>query len=175
MRSLALHVLASAQRQKLLTAYVDQYHTFDAEHATHTGLDLAQLVLVRPHTPDEARQIVHALVTTRAIDVLVLDHLPVTHARDAQRMGDALAHLLPTLAGAAITLLVLRPIATHGGVPEGDALAHSAAVRLLLQHDRWQERHGDVYGYSARVFVLKHPHASMPAPVPVTFTVPSVC
>ncbi|MDP9309692.1 MAG: DNA recombination/repair protein RecA [Chloroflexota bacterium] len=173
-RSLALQILREAQRQKLLTAYVDQHHTFDAEHAAHVGLHLAQLLLVRPQTPDEARQIIHAVVTTRAIDVIVLDYLPVAQARDTQRTADALAHLLPALAGAAITLLVLHPVALHRAARDGDALAHSAAVRLLLEHERWHARHDDVWGYDARVHVLKHPRGGSPAPIPITFTVPPV-
>src|SRR5512136_2494209 len=73
MATLALKVVARAQAMGDMTAYLDLGYTFDPDYAARCEVNLKHLLLVRPHTGDEALEILHSLVAGRGIGILIFD------------------------------------------------------------------------------------------------------
>lgn len=180
MRTLALRILAHAQQQSELTAYLDLQQTFDPEYAAYCGVDLAHVLLVRPANGHEALTIVQALVATREVGAIVVDGTDAIVAeRQGQRtLANALCRCLPLLSGAQAALIFLTPCddpsRTITGTHPGDALAHSAAVRLFLEHEHWLHERDDVSGYQIKVSVLKHKRAPAIPPTSLSINLPAV-
>ena len=163
MATLALKVLASAQAQRDMAAYVDLSYTFDPDYAARCGVKPDKLLLVRPHSGGQALEIIHTLVASRGVGVLALNsvsHL-MAEAHGPQAISAALRQLSSTLARSACACLFLTPLhfgaaASPDNYPSGFALPHYAAVRLLIEKERWIRKQRDVGGYQARVTVLKN-------------------
>lgn len=185
MTTLALQVIAQAQAAGDTAIYVDLGYTFDPDYAACCGVNPAHLLLVRPRTAGEALEMVEALVASHGTGVLVFDsvaHLqtarPGSLARepgDAQAMPGVLRRLLGPLAGSPCALIFLTPLASGEATasrnyPRGLALPDYAAVRLLLQRERWIYRPRAIYGYQARVTVLKNKLAAAGRQVVITIT-----
>ncbi|MEC7818628.1 MAG: ATPase domain-containing protein, partial [Pseudomonadota bacterium] len=71
--TLALHVLAEAQKQGGTVAFVDAEHALDPVYARKLGVDIDELIVSQPDTGEQALEIVDTLVRSNAIDVLVVD------------------------------------------------------------------------------------------------------
>ena len=157
--TLALKFLEQAQRQKDSgqVAYVDQALCFDPDYAHRCGLDLSRLLVGTTHDLPEALATTEALARSGSLTALVFDALDFfwTEPRSAALLTATLNRLPPFLARSGTTLLVLHE-APDLHSPALSALAHTAAVRLLLTRERWLRRGGDVRGYQARVEVLKN-------------------
>lgn len=180
MRTLALRILAHAQRQGELTAYLDLQETFDPEYAAYCEVDLAHVLLVRPAHGDEALAIVHALLATGEVGAIVVDGTDgiTGEQQGQQKLANALCRCLPLLGGAQTALIFLTPCdepsRTITGTHPADALAHSAAVRLCLEHEHWLHEQDDVSGYQVKVSVLKHKRAPAIPPTSLTINLPAV-
>jgi len=148
--TLALHCIAQAQAQGAIAAIIDIGRTFDPLEAASRGIDLRWLLIVRPEDAEEGLAIAGALLSGRAVDLLLVDlpeRLPARHEASLRRVA---AHARRTGA----RLLVLEP-AGLGGQLRG-ALAEVVGLRLELEHRDWLRLGRDVVGRRIGVNVAKN-------------------
>lgn len=178
MATLALKAIANAQANGDTVAYVDLSYTFDPDYALRCGVSPDKLLLVRPHSGEEALEILYALIASRGTGVLVFDsasHL-VTQSHGPQVLSTVLRRLAGVLtrspcAAIFLTALHFGDAASMDNYPSGFALPHYATVRLLIEKEEWIRKRRDVRGYRARVTVLKNKLGSpgKSAPISITF------
>src|SRR3546814_367337 len=89
--TLALHVIAEAQKNGGTAAFVDAEHALDPVYAKKLGVDIDELIVSQPDTGEQALEIVDTLVRSNAIDVLVIDSVAalVPRAEIEGEMGDS--------------------------------------------------------------------------------------
>jgi recombination protein RecA len=89
--TLALHIIAEAQKMGGITAYVDAEHALDPIYASRLGVNLDDLLISQPDTGEQALEIVETLVRSGAIDVIVVDSVAalVPKAEIDGDMGDS--------------------------------------------------------------------------------------
>lgn len=176
--TLALHVVAEAQKSGGLALYVDAEHALDTEYAKMLGVDVDRLYLAQPTTGDEALEIMDAIIRSGAVDVVVLDSVAalVPKAELDGEMGDAhvgiqarmMSQALRKLGGginksktAAIFINQLREkIGVMYGNPEttpgGRALKFWASVRLEVRRGDPIKVGTDQVGARTKVKVVKN-------------------
>jgi recombination protein RecA len=176
--TLTLHIVAEAQRQGGLAAFVDAEHALDPEYARKLGVDIDNLLVSQPDSGEQALEITEVLVRSGAIDVLVVDSVAalVPKAELEGEMGDshvglqarlmsqALRKLTGIVARSRTTLIFINQIREKIGVmfgnPEtttgGRALKFYASVRLDIRRIG-QIKEGDQdIGSRTRVKVVKN-------------------
>jgi recombination protein RecA len=175
MSTIVLTLMARAQAQGDLVAYLDLPTTFDAEYAAWCGLELAALTLIRPRQLTDALDIVYALLASGGLGVLVIDDLSrmIDAQRGAALLETALRVWRGALATSACALIVLtrlpyRPAAIRSLGFQGSLLGHAAAVRLHIAHAAWLEHPDPPLGCRSRITVLKHQLAPPGAEAHVT-------
>jgi len=176
--TLALHVVANAQRQGGAAAYIDAEHALDVEYAKKLGVDIDNLLVSQPDTGEQGLEITEILVRSGAVDVVVIDSVAalVPKAEIEGDMGDSLPGLqarlmsqaLRKLAGAinrsrtsVIFINQLREkIGVMFGNPEtttgGRALKFYASVRLDMRRIGPVKEREVVIGNHVRVKVVKN-------------------
>jgi recombination protein RecA len=89
--TLALHVVAEAQRQGGICAYIDAEHAMDPDYAEKLGVDIDQLLISQPDSGEQALEIAETLVRSASIDVIVIDSVAalVPRAEIDGEMGDS--------------------------------------------------------------------------------------
>ncbi|MBE7557376.1 MAG: hypothetical protein HS126_40580 [Anaerolineales bacterium] len=154
MTTLALKVIANAQAERDMAAYLDLGAIFDPDYASRCGVNLSKLLLVRPQTVQEALEITHSLIGSRGVGVLIFDS--VTHLladpTNVQFLSAALNKMLPTLAKSPCAPIFLTSLPT----PLVDFTLPHTTVRLLFEKERWLNKGRDIRGYEARVSVQKN-------------------
>jgi recombination protein RecA len=148
--TLALHCIAQAQAQGAIVAIVDIGRMFDPLEAASRGIDLRWLLIVRPQEPEEGLAIAAALLSGRAVDLLLLDlpeRLPLRHEASLRRLAAHARH-------SAARLIVLEPAGLDG--PLHGALAEVVGLRLELEHRNWLRLGRDVVGRRIAVNVAKN-------------------
>lgn len=148
--TLALHWMARAQAAGAIVAYLDLGRTFDPLEAVSRGIDLRWLLVLRPANADEGFALAAALVSGRAIDVLVADlpeRLPVRHDATLRRLA---AHARRAEA----RLILLEPSSLTAALHS--ALAETVGLRLELEQHGWLRLGRDVIGRRIRVNVAKN-------------------
>jgi recombination protein RecA len=163
MSTIVLTLMARAQVQGDVVAYMDLSCTFDPEYAASIGIDLAALLLMRPPTAADALELLHALATSGGVGVLVVDSLALlqSESRDAPLLAQALRILPGPLAASpcaliALTLLPYSPTMTRSFGFSGSLLGHTAALRLHVAREDWLPTGLGLPGATACVTVLKH-------------------
>ncbi len=176
--TLALQIIAEAQLQGGICAFVDAEHALDPEYAANIGVNIDQLYVSQPGTGEEALEIMDALVRTGAIDVIVLDSVAalVPKAEIEGDMGDAhvgmqarlMSQAMRKIGGSisktgtvAIFINQLREkIGVMFGNPEttpgGRALKFWSSVRLDVRRVDSLKQGTDVVGNRVRVKVVKN-------------------
>jgi len=176
--TLALHVIAQAQKMGGVAAYIDAEHAFDPVYAERLGVDLDDLLIAQPDTGEQALEIAETLVRSGAVDVVVIDSVAalVPRAEIEGEMGDAhvglqarlMSQALRKLTGAisrsktaVIFINQLRmKIGVMYGNPEtttgGNALKFYASVRLDIRKIDAIKEGADTVGIRARVKVVKN-------------------
>ena len=176
--TLALHVVANAQRQGGAAAYIDAEHALDVEYAKKLGVDIDNLLVSQPDTGEQGLEITEILVRSGAVDVVVIDSVAalVPKAEIEGDMGDSLPGLqarlmsqaLRKLAGAinrsrtsVIFINQLREkIGVMFGNPEtttgGRALKFYASIRLDIRRIASLKEGDVVIGSRAKVKVVKN-------------------
>jgi RecA/RadA recombinase len=146
--TLALRAIAEAQAQGAIAAWLDGSRSLDPLEAVARGVDLRWLIVLRPHDPTEGFWLAGALLTGRAVDLLVVDLPP--------RLGSAHEPLLRRLAAHArrlgVRLILLAP--PDAGVLQG-ALAEVSSLRLELERRAWIRLGRDIVGQHTAVTVAK--------------------
>ncbi len=176
--TLALQIVAEAQLNGGICAFVDAEHALDPDYARNIGVNIDQLYVSQPGTGEEALEIMDALVRTGAIDVIVLDSVAalVPKAEIEGEMGDAhvgiqarlMSQAMRKIGGSisktgtvAIFINQLREkIGVMYGNPEttpgGRALKFWASVRLDVRRVDSLKQGTDVVGNRVRVKVVKN-------------------
>lgn len=176
--TVALHVVAEAQRRGGIAAFIDAEHALDAAYAAKVGVDLDQLLISQPDTGEQALEIAEALVRSGAIDVIVIDSVAalVPRAEIEGEMGDAhvglqarlMSQALRKLTGAisksrTITIFINQireKVGVMFGNPEttpgGRALKFYASVRLEVRRAETLKQGNEVIGSRTRVKVVKN-------------------
>ncbi|MTI94504.1 MAG: recombinase RecA [Firmicutes bacterium] len=176
--TVALHVVAEAQRMGGTAAFVDAEHALDPAYARKLGVNLDDLYVSQPDTGEQALEIAEALVRSGAVDVVVVDSVAalVPKAEIEGEMGDShvglqarlMSQALRKLSGAIskskTTAIFINQIREKVGVmfgnpevtPGGRALKFYASVRLDVRRIESLKRGNDVVGNRTRVKVVKN-------------------
>jgi recombination protein RecA len=105
--TLALHIVAEAQKVGGIAAYIDAEHAMDAEYAGHLGVNIDDLLISQPDSGEQALEIAEALVRSNGVDVIVIDSVAalVPRAELDGEMGDSLPGLQARLMSQALRKL----------------------------------------------------------------------
>ena len=105
--TLALHIVAEAQKAGGVAAYIDAEHAMDAEYAGKLGVNIDQLLISQPDSGEQALEIAEALVRSNGVDVIVIDSVAalVPRAELDGEMGDSLPGLQARLMSQALRKL----------------------------------------------------------------------
>lgn len=176
--TLALHVVAEAQKMGGEAAFIDAEHALDPVYAKKLGVDIDNLIVSQPDTGEQALEITESLIRSGALDVIVVDSVAalVPKAEIDGDMGDShmglqarlMSQALRKLAGAinkSKTVLIFinqlrEKIGVMFGNPEtttgGRALKFYASVRLDIRKIENIKQDGEVKGSRVRVKVIKN-------------------
>ena len=176
--TLALHVIAEAQKLGGEAAFIDAEHALDPVYAKHLGVDIDNLIVSQPDTGEQALEITEALIRSGALDVVVVDSVAalVPKAEIDGDMGDShmglqarlMSQALRKLAGAinkSKTVLIFinqlrEKIGVMFGNPEtttgGRALKFYASVRMDIRKIENIKQDGEIVGSRARVKIVKN-------------------
>jgi recombination protein RecA len=176
--TLALHVVAEAQKRGGICGFIDAEHALDTVYARKLGVDLEQLLISQPDTGEQALEIADTLVRSGAIDVLVIDSVAALTPKaelegemgeqlpglQARLMSQALRKLTGSIAKSRCMVIFINQIRMKIGVmfgsPEttsgGNALKFYASVRLDIRRIGAIKEREEVVGNQTRVKVVKN-------------------
>ena len=176
--TLALHIIAEAQKMNGEAAFIDAEHALDPVYAKHLGVDIDNLIVSQPDTGEQALEITESLVRSGALDIIVVDSVAalVPKAEIDGDMGDShmglqarlMSQALRKLAGAinkSKTVIIFinqlrEKIGVMFGNPEtttgGRALKFYASVRLDIRKIENIKQDGEIIGNRARVKIIKN-------------------
>ena len=164
--TLALHVIAEAQKTGGEAAFIDAEHALDPVYAKKLGVDIDNLIVSQPDTGEQALEITEALVRSGALDVIVVDSVAalVPKAEIDGDMGDSHMGLQARLMSQALRKLAGAINKSKTGVmfgnPEtttgGRALKFYASVRMDIRKVENIKQDGQVIGNRVRVKVIKN-------------------
>ncbi len=176
--TLALHVVAEAQKRGGICAFVDAEHALDPIYAQRLGVDIDELLISQPDTGEQALEIADTLVRSGAIDVLVIDSVAALtpKAELEGEMGDSLPGLQARLMSQALRKLtasisrsncmvifinqIRMKIGVMFGNPEtttgGNALKFYSSVRLDIRRIGSIKNRDEIIGNQTRVKVVKN-------------------
>ncbi len=176
--TLALHVIAEAQKNGGTAAFVDAEHALDPAYAKKLGVDIDNLIVSQPDTGEQALEIVDTLVRSNAIDVLVIDSVAALVPRaeiegemgdshvglQARLMSQSLRKLTGSISRSKCIVIFINQLRMKIGVmygnPEtttgGNALKFYASVRLDIRRTGQIKDRDDIVGNTTRVKVVKN-------------------
>jgi len=176
--TLALQVVAEAQKRGGIGAFIDAEHALDPAYARKLGVDVDELLISQPDTGEQALEIADTLVRSGAVDVLVVDSVAAlvpraelegemgdTHVGlQARLMSQALRKLTSSIARSHCMVIFINQIRMKIGVmfgnPEttsgGNALKFYASVRLDIRRIGQIKDRDEVVGNQTRVKVVKN-------------------
>lgn len=176
--TLALHIVAEAQKLGGVAAFVDVEHALDMMYAKNIGVNMENLLISQPDTGEQALDIVETLIRSGAIDVVVIDSVAALtpQAEIEGSMGDVHVGLLPRLMSKALRKLagvtnksrscviftnqIRQKIGVMFGNPEttpgGLALRFHASIRLEMRRAETMKDGSEITGNRIRVKVAKN-------------------
>ena len=176
--TLALHILAEAQKQGGEVAFVDAEHALDPVYAAALGVDTDNMLVSQPDTGEQALEITDALVRSGAVDAVVVDSVAALTPRaeiegemgdafvglQARLMSQALRKLAGTISKTNCVVIFINQLRMKIGVmygnPEtttgGNALKFYSSVRLDVRRVESIKEGGNVVGNKTRVKVVKN-------------------
>ena len=176
--TLALHVVAEAQKKGGIAAYVDAEHALDPVYARKLGVDIDEMLISQPDTGEQALEITDTLVRSGGVDIVVIDSVAALtpKAELEGEMGDSLPGLQARLMSQALRKLtasisksntivifinqIRMKIGIMFGNPEtttgGNALKFYSSVRLDIRRIGAIKDRDDVVGNQTRVKVVKN-------------------
>ena len=176
--TLALHVIAEAQKTGGTAAFVDAEHALDPGYAKTLGVNIDELIVSQPDTGEQALEIVDTLVRSNAVDVLVIDSVAALVPRaeiegemgdshvglQARLMSQSLRKLTGSISRSKCTVIFINQLRMKIGVmygnPEtttgGNALKFYASVRLDIRRIGQIKDRDDIVGNTTRVKVVKN-------------------
>jgi recombination protein RecA len=176
--TLALHIIAEAQKQNGLAAFVDAEHALDPTYARKLGADTVNLLVSQPDTGEQALEIVETLVRSGALDVVVVDSVAALVPRaelegemgdshmglQARLMSQALRKLTATVSKSNTSVIFINQLREKIGVmfgnPEtttgGRALKFYTSIRIDIRRIASIKEADVVVGNRTRVKVVKN-------------------
>ncbi|MDR7484149.1 MAG: recombinase RecA [Armatimonadota bacterium] len=176
--TLGYHIIAEAQREGGVAAFIDAEHALDPSYARAVGVDVDNLLLSQPDSGEQALEIAETLVRSGAVDVVVVDSVAALVPRaelegemgdahvglQARLMSQALRKLVGTISKSHTTVVFINQIREKIGVmfgsPEtttgGRALKFYASVRMEIRKTENLKSGDEVKGMRARVKVVKN-------------------
>ena len=176
--TLALHILAQAQKMGGEVAFVDAEHALDPDYAAALGVDIDSMLVSQPDTGEQALEITDALVRSGAVDVIVVDSVAALTPRaeiegemgdsfvglQARLMSQALRKLAGTIAKTNCVVIFINQIRLKIGVmygnPEtttgGNALKFYASVRIDIRRVEAIKDGSEIIGNRTRAKVIKN-------------------
>lgn len=176
--TLALHMVANAQKKGDAAAFVDAEHALDPEYAKKIGVNIDDLLVSQPDTGEQALDIVETLVRSNAVGIIIIDSVAAlvpraeiegemgdTHVgRQARLMSQALRKLTGVVSRTNVTVVFINQIRMKIGVmfgnPEtttgGQALKFYSSVRLEVRRAAQIKKGDEVVGNRVKVKVVKN-------------------
>jgi recombination protein RecA len=176
--TLALHVVAQAQKQGGIAAFIDAEHALDVMYARKLGVNCDDLLVSQPDTGEQALEIAEVLVRSGAMDVLVIDSVAALVPRaeiegemgdahvglQARLMSQALRKLTACISRSMTSVMFINQIRMKIGVmfgnpettPGGNALKFYSSVRLDIRRIGSIKDGQDIVGNRTRVRVVKN-------------------
>jgi len=176
--TLALHIVAEAQKAGGYAAYIDAEHAVDPEYSRNLGVDTDELLISQPDTGEQALEICETLVRSGAVDVIVIDSVAAlvpraelegdmgdTHVGlQARLMSQALRKLTGTVSRSNTTVIFINQIREKIGVmfgnpettPGGRALKFYSSIRMEIRRITSLKDGGEMVGSRVRVKVVKN-------------------
>jgi recombination protein RecA len=176
--TLAMHVVAEAQRNGGICAYIDAEHAMDPSYAAAIGVDIDELLISQPDTGEQALEIAALLVRSGALDIIVIDSVAALTPRaeiegemgdthvglQARLMSQALRKLTANLNKTSTIAVFINQLREKIGVmfgspettPGGRALKFYSSVRLDIRRVESIKDGGEVIGNRTKVKVVKN-------------------
>ena len=176
--TLALHIIAEAQKTGGYAAFIDAEHAMDAQYSKMLGVDIEELLVAQPDTGEQALEITETLVRSSALDVIVIDSVAALVPRaelegemgdshvglQARLMSQALRKLTGTVSRSNTAVVFINQIREKIGVmygnpettPGGRALKFYTSVRLDIRRIATIKDGTDIIGNRTRVKVVKN-------------------
>ncbi len=176
--TLALHMIAEAQRNKGIAAFIDAEHALDPIYAKNIGINIDELIIAQPDTGEQALEITESLVRSNAVDIIVIDSVAalVPKAEIEGDMGDASMGLQARLMSQALrkltaiinksrtTTVFVNQIREKIGIifgnpettPGGRALKFYASIRLDIRKKASIKKNEANVGIEVKVKVVKN-------------------
>jgi len=180
--TLTLHVVAEAQKQGGVCAFIDAEHAMDPDYAKKLGVDINNLLISQPDHGEQALEIVESLVRSGKVDVIVVDSVAALTPKDeiegdmgahhvgkqARLMSQALRKLTAITAKSKTVVIFINQIRMQIGVmfgnpettPGGKALKFYTSVRLDIRKIAQIKKGEEVVGARTKVKVVKNKVAS---------------
>ena len=176
--TVALHVVAEAQKDGGMAAFIDAEHALDPSYAQKLGVDIDNLLVSQPDTGEQALEIAEALVRSGAVDVIVVDSVAALVPRaeiegemgdshvglQARLMSQALRKLTGVVSKSNCTIIFINQLREKVGVmfgspettPGGRALKFYSSVRLDVRKSEPIKQGVDFVGNRTKVKVVKN-------------------
>ena len=176
--TLALHIVAEAQKLNGVCAFIDAEHAMDPEYSKKLGVKIEDLLISQPDNGEQALEIVDSLVRSGKIDVIVIDSVAALTPKDeiegdmgahhvgkqARLMSQALRKLTAIVAKSKTVVIFINQIRMQIGVmfgnpettPGGKALKFYTSVRLDIRRIAQIKKGDEVMGGRVRVKVVKN-------------------
>ncbi len=176
--TLGLHIIAEAQKQGGIAAYIDVEHALDPIYSSHCGVNVEDMLISQPDTGEQALEITEALVRSGAVDVIVIDSVAalVPRAELEGEMGDTqvalqarlMSQALRKLAGAigksGTAVVFINQLREKVGIvfgnpevtPGGRALKFYSSVRIDLRRVETIKQGDKAIGNRVRARVVKN-------------------
>lgn len=176
--TLALHIIAEAQKMNGICAFIDAEHAMDPEYSKRLGVKTNELLISQPDNGEQALEIVDSLVRSGKIDVIVIDSVAALTPKDeiegdmgafhvgkqARLMSQALRKLTAIVAKSKTVVIFINQIRMQIGVmfgnpettPGGKALKFYTSVRLDIRRIAQIKKGEEIMGGRVRVKVVKN-------------------
>lgn len=176
--TVSLHAIAAAQEAEGVAAFIDAEHALDPQYARNLGVDTDNLLLSQPDTGEQALEIVDALVSSGAVDIVVVDSVAALVPRaeidgemgdshvalQARLMSQAMRKLSGTISKTNTTVLFINQIREKVGVmfgnpettPGGRALKFYSSVRLEVRRAESIKEGSELIGNRTRLKLVKN-------------------
>ncbi len=176
--TLALHIVAEAQKKGGVCAYIDAEHAMDPDYAAKLGVNIKNLLISQPDNGEQGLEITESLVRSGKIDVIVIDSVAALTPRDeiegdmgqshvgkqARLMSQALRKLTAIVARSKTVVIFINQIRMQIGImfgnpettPGGKALKFYTSIRLDIRRIAQIKKGEEVVGSRTRVKVVKN-------------------
>ncbi len=176
--TLALHMIAEAQKNKGIVAFIDAEHALDPVYAKNIGINIDELIISQPDTGEQALEIAESLVRSNAVDIIVIDSVAALVPKaeiegdmgdssmglQARLMSQALRKLTAIINKSRTTMIFVNQIREKIGIifgnpettPGGRALKFYSTIRLDIRRKASIKKNDINIGITVKVKVVKN-------------------